>query len=324
MKRLAMACVVALLAPGWAAGQVTLRVSTSAPPSDVLTKALGAFQESVERATAGSVKVTVFPANTLFRQGAEIPAIERGTLDMSTGTTFEVADEVPALGLFDRAYLFRDYAQMRRAFDGPIGEEYRKRVLDKMGVRILAVMYLGTRQVALRSERAVATPKDMEGVKLRMVAGPEWLLLGRALGASPVPMGMAEVYLAMQTGTIDGEDNPLSIVAAAKLYEVSKEVVLTVHMVQPVFLDIGERAWKKLDAGQQAAVQAAAGVAQKQNDAGRLAQEGEALALVKAKGLRVAEPDLGAFRANAAAVYGASDLAKGWDQGLLKQVLAVP
>ncbi len=184
MRRFAIACILTLLLPRLAVAEVTLRLSTSAPPSDVLTQALTTFQRSVETATAGSVKVSVFPANTLFRQGAEIPAIERGTLDMSTGTTFEVADEVPALGLFDRAYLFRDYAQMHSVFAGPIGAAYKQRVLDKMGIRILAVLYLGTRQLALRTDRPVAGPQDLAGVKLRMVAGRDWLLLGRALGAS--------------------------------------------------------------------------------------------------------------------------------------------
>jgi TRAP-type C4-dicarboxylate transport system substrate-binding protein len=281
--------------------QTTIRFSSSAPPSDFLAKSLVTFKDAVESATAGAVKVDTYPANALFRQGTEILAIQRGTLEMSTGTTFEVAEQIPQLGLFNRAYLFRDYAQLRR---------------------ILAVAYLGTRQLALRSARTVSTPADLSGVKLRMTAGPEWQLLGRALGASPVPMGMPEVYLALQTGTIDGEDNPLSIVNAAKLFEVTKTIVLTAHMLQPVFFDIGEQAWKKLTPEQQAAVQAAAITAQKQNDAARLADEEGALGSLKAKGLTIQTPDLAAFRAYADKVY--ADAARGWDQDLLKTVLAAP
>ncbi len=305
-----------------ALAQTTIRFSSSAPPSDFLAKSLVTFKDAVESATAGAVKVDTYPANALFRQGTEILAIQRGTLEMSTGTTFEVAEQIPQLGLFNRAYLFRDYSQLRRVFDGPIGDQYKKTVLDKMGVRILAVAYLGTRQLALRSARTVSTPADLSGVKLRMTAGPEWQLLGRALGASPVPMGMPEVYLALQTGTIDGEDNPLSIVNAAKLFEVTKTIVLTAHMLQPVFFDIGEQAWKKLTPEQQAAVQAAAITAQKQNDAARLADEEGALGSLKAKGLTIQTPDLAAFRAYADKVY--ADAARGWDQDLLKTVLAAP
>ncbi len=151
-------------------------------------------------------------------------------------------------------------------FDGPIGEAYREAVAAKMGVVILAVGYLGTRQVNLRTKRDVHAPADLAGVKMRMPADPEWLLLGRAIGVSPVPMGMPEVYLALKTGTIDGQENPLSILAAAKFYEVTQQVVLTSHLVQPVFLDIGAKPWAKLSDDQQAKLRAAAQAAMKQND----------------------------------------------------------
>src|ERR1700684_3161041 len=104
-----------------------------------------------------------------------------------------------------------------------------------MGIVILATHYLGARQVNLRQKRDVKGPPDLAGIKMRMPSGPEWLLLGRTLGVTPVPLGMPEVYLALKTGTVDGQENPLSIFSAAKLYEVSEEVVLTAHMVQPVY-----------------------------------------------------------------------------------------
>ena len=84
---------------------------------------------------------------------------------------------------------------------------------------------------------------------MRMAAGPEWLLLGRALGVTAVPLGMPEVYLALKTGTMDGQENPLSILNAAKFYEVTEQVVLTAHMVQPVFFALAQPVWDKLDAG---------------------------------------------------------------------------
>ena len=104
---------------------------------------------------------------------------------------------------------------------------YRKDVSDKMGIEILAVAYLGTRQVNLRKHRNVKVPADLSGIKMRMPGGPEWLLLGRALGVNAVPLGAPEVYLALKTGTIDGQENPLSIFNATKLYEVTEQVVLT-------------------------------------------------------------------------------------------------
>ena len=218
---------------------VTVRFSTAAPPADFLAKALEAFKAEVEGANVG-MKVETHPASALFRQGTEVPALQRGNLEMSTMTTFEVAQQMADYGLFNRAYLFRDYDHLRAVFDGSIGADYRRAVADKMGIVIVATAYLGTRQVNLRQKRTVKSPADLAGVKLRMTAGPEWLLLGKSLGVSPVPMGMPEVYLALKTGAIDGQENPLSILNAAKFYEVTEQVILTAHMIQPVFFAIAK------------------------------------------------------------------------------------
>jgi len=302
-----------------AAADVTLRISCAAPPSDFLAKSLETFKASIASAKVGVV-AEAYPASSLFRQGTEVPALQRGNLEMSTMTTFEVAQQLPEWGLFNRAYLFRDYAHMRHVFDGPIGAEYRKAVSDKMGIEILATAYLGTRQVNLRQKRNVKTPADLSGVKMRMPAGPEWLLLGRTLGVSPVPLGMPEVYLALKTGTIDGQENPLSILNAAKLYEVTQQVVLTSHLVQPVFFAIAKPFWEKLTPDQKKAVSAAAVAAAHENDEGRLKDEADIVNALKAKGLSVDAVDLAPFRALADTSYAGSDLAKHWNAALLKRV----
>jgi len=305
-----------------AADETVLRFSTAAPPADFLARALEQFKQEVEQAGAG-LKVETYPASSLFRQGTEVPALQRGNLEMSTMTTFEVAQQVPEYGLFNRAYLFRDYDHLRAVFDGPIGAEYRSGVAQKMGIEILAVAYLGTRQVNLRQKRSVKGPGDLAGVRMRMPAGPEWLLLGRSLGVSPVPLGMPEVYLALKTGAIDGQENPLSILSAAKLYEVSEQVVLTAHMIQPVFFDIARPVWDKMTPRQKEVVTGAARQAAAANDAGRLADEKAVTQTLKSRGLAVDAIDLAPFRALADKTYAEADAAKAWDAGLLKRVIAV-
>lgn len=296
-----------------------LRVSTAAPPSDFSVKALEQFKTEVEGAKAG-MSVEVYPAGALFKQGTEVPALQRGTLEMSTMTTFEVAQQLPEFGFFNRGYLFRDYGHMRHVFDGALAEGYRRAVAEKMGIEILATLYLGTRHVNLRKKRVVRGPDDLAGVKMRMPGGPEWLLLGRALGLNAVPMGMPEVYLAMKTGTVDGQENPLSILNAAKLYEVSEQVVLTAHMVQPVFIDIASPVWNKLGAEQKAVLQAAAGRAARSNDEGRLADERTITEALKGRDLAVDTPDLAAFRARADKVYAEAESSKVWDSGFMQRV----
>ena len=304
------------------AADVTIRVSTAAPPSDFLAKSLDAFKAEVEAANSG-LKVEVHSASTLFRQGTEVPALQRGNLEMSTMTTFEVAQQIAEYGLFNRAYLFRDYDHLRQVLDGPIGEAYRRTVADKMGIEILSVAYLGTRHVNLRQKRSVKSPGDLAGIKMRMPAGPEWLLLGKAIGVSPVPLGMPEVYLALKTGAIDGQENPLSIMNAAKFYEVTEEVVLTTHMVQPVFFAIARPLWDKLAPPQKAALGEAAGHAAKLNDSGRLADEKAIIDALKGRGLAVDAIDLAPFRARADKVYKEADATKAWNSGLTSQVLEV-
>jgi TRAP-type C4-dicarboxylate transport system substrate-binding protein len=308
-------------ATGRAGAQSTtqIRISTAAPPSDFLAKALEQLKADVDAAAVG-LDVSVHNASTLFKQGTEVPALQRGNLEMSTMTTFEVAQQIPELGYFNRGYLMRDYDQLRRVFDGSIGDDFRKTVSAKMGINILATHYLGTRQVNLRQKRAVKAPADLAGVKLRMPGGPEWLLLGRALGVTAVPLGMPEVYLALKTGTMDGQENPLSILNAAKFYEVTEQVVLTAHMVQPVFFSIAQPVWDKLNAEQKKALGDAALKTAKAGSDNRLADEAAIVTALKGRGLTVDAVDLTPFRESADRIYAESDLAKAWDAAGLVRV----
>src|SRR5213595_676355 len=257
MKTIVIAAALFLAATGAAAQKTVLRFSTAAPPPDFLSRSLGQFKAELEKA-APEFEVQIYPGSQLFRQGTEVPAMQRGNLEMSTMTTFEVAQQVPEFGFFNRAYLFRDYDHAYRTFTGPVGQRYADTVAQKMDLVILAPTYLGTRQVNLRTVRDVKGPPDLAGVKLRMPGGPDWLLLGQSLGVTPTPMGMPEVYLALQTGAIDGQENPPTIFNAAKFYEVTKQMVITAHLVQPVFYAIAKPYWDKLSAGQKSKVQAAA------------------------------------------------------------------
>ena len=322
MKALIWAVMLALASTGALAQKTVLRFSTAAPPPDFLSRSLSQFKADLEKA-APEFDVQVYPGSQLFRQGTEVPAMQRGNLEMSTMTTFEVAQQVPEFGFFNRAYLFRDYDHALRTFTGPIGKRYADTVAQKMGLVILAPTYLGTRQVNLRTARDVKGPQDLSGVKLRMPGGPDWLLLGQSLGVAPTPMGMPEVYLALQTGAIDGQENPPTIFNAAKFHEVTKQMVITSHLVQPVFYVIAKPYFDKLSAEQKSKLQAAATRAAKWNDDQRLNDEKTVLDGLAAKGLTVTRPDLGAFRANADKVYASADAAKAWDRRMMEEVMAL-
>lgn len=317
------AAIVAISASAAVAQTKTvLRFSSAAPPPDFLARSKQQFKADVEKAAPG-IDVQLFPGSQLFRQGTEVPALQRGNLEMSTMTTFEVAQQIPEYGFFNRAYLFRDYDHAYKTFTGPIGKTYADTVAAKMGIVILAPTYLGTRQVNLRAARNVNGPADLAGVKMRMPGGPDWLLLGQSIGVTPTPMAMPEVYLALQTGTIDGQENPPTIMNAAKFHEVTKQLVITSHLVQPVFYAIAKPFWDKLSAEQKKAVQSAATAATKWNDEQRLNDEKTVIDGLAGKGLTVARPDLAAFRANADKVYAGADAAKPWDRKMMEEVMRV-
>jgi tripartite ATP-independent transporter DctP family solute receptor len=311
-----------VLAGSAAAQKIQLRFSTAAPPPDFLSKSLERFKEEVDKAS-DQFDIKLHPGSSLFRQGTEVPAIQRGNLEMSTMTTFEVAQQIPEWGFFNRAFLFRDWDHVAKVMSGPIGERYRKDVADKMGIVILAPTYLGTRQLNLRTRRDVKAPADLGGVKLRMPGGPEWLLLGEALGVTPTPMAMPEVYLSLKTGSIDGQENPLTIMNAAKYYEVTEQVVLTAHLVQPVFYALRKQTWDALSAAQKKIVQDGADAATKQNTEARLNDEKQVAERLKTQGLTITAVDLKPFLDKADQVYGASDFAKAWNKELMAQAVAV-
>ena len=322
---LAAASLVATLAfsSHVAAQQVQLRISHAANEADWLHKSLIMFKEKVEAALPGQVGVQVHGASSLFRQGTEVPALQRGNLEMSTMTTFEVEQQIPEYGIFSAGYMFRDYDQLAKVMRGPIGKEYYDQVAQKMGIQIIEVSYLGTRQVNLRTAKDVKTPADLAGVKLRMPGGPGWLALGKGLGVSPTPMAMPEVYLALKTGAIDGQDNPLSLTRANNLHEVTQQIVLTSHLVQPVFYAFAKPFWDKLTPAQQEAIRKAARESSEFNDRSRLAEEKQLVDFFTKAGLKVTTPDVASFRASVDKQYAESGLAAKWQPGLKEKIAAV-
>ena len=187
----------------------------------------------------------------------------------------------------------------------------------------LATLYLGTRELNLREARKVSTPADLKGVKLRMPASREWLFLGEALGATATPLAFGEVYLGLKTGTIDGQDNPLPTVRAAKFFEVTKQLVLTHHMVDGLFIAISSKSWNTLNALHKTRLKAAAQAAVAYNNQNRLAEEAQIVDFFKQQGLQVSTPDVEAFRRTVQAAYASSDIAKAWPKGLLERINAL-
>lgn len=306
-----------------AAAQVKLRVSSPAPPTEILSQSMNLFKTILEATAPGEFDVSTHPGGTLFKQGTEIPAMQRGNLEMNTLATFEVSQFVKELSAYNAGYLFDNYNHMKKVWGSPIGDDYKAKTLDGMQIRILADCYLGTRQVNINQVRNVKTPEDLKGIKLRMPGSPDFLALGKGLGIDPTPMAMSEVYLSMKSGAVDGQDNPLTITKAAKLDEVTKEVVLTNHMVQNVFYAIAEPVYAGLSDDQKEKLTSAAQAACAWNDSMRLADEERQKKAFAEAGIVVSHPDLDAFRANMAKVYEAEGKNAEWSQDLIAAIKAM-
>lgn len=305
-----------------AAAQDKVRVRLSAVGSETDQRSV-ALLEKFAPAVADFIDFQPHFNATLFRQGTELEAIARGNLEMSITSAQELAVFFPEFSIFTAGYVHRDAAHQVAVFNDPLMAPFKQKVEDELGVKLLSVMYLGRRHVNLRSDREVRTPADLAGVNLRMPGTDAWLFLGRALGANPTPLAFTEIYTALQTGSIDGQDNPLPTVVDRKFYEVTKQIVLTSHLVDLNYIAFSKRVWDGLTAEQQAAVQAAADEAAEFGRQNQLRLEEELVDYIKAQGLNVYEPDLDAFRTQVQRMYLESDFAKDWPAGVLDRINAL-
>jgi tripartite ATP-independent transporter DctP family solute receptor len=301
----------------------TLRISTPAVPDDWHVKMLYVFRDELAKTAPGRFDVQVHHSGTLFRQGAEAVAMQRGNLEMALLSMQDIARQIPEYSIFTAGYLIRDPDHLAKVYGGPIGEEAGKRIAEAMDIQLLQAVYLGTRQVSLAQPRRVRTPADLAGVKLRMPGSKEWLFLGQALGASPTPMAFTEVYLGLKTGTIDGQDNPLPTLKSAKLYEVTRQIVLTSHLVDVLQLAISVKTWNALPVQDRAEVKKAAAKAGKFNDENRVREEKELIEFFRAQSIEITTPDVEAFRKTVQAAYLNSEYAEKWPRGLLERINAV-
>jgi TRAP-type C4-dicarboxylate transport system substrate-binding protein len=268
-------------------------------------------------------KVEPYFGGSLFKQGTELVALQRDNLELGNIAPQDISRQVPGWSILTSAYLFRDANHLNNFFASDVGAQMKKAAEDQVRVKILGPTFFGTRQVGLKVKKRIGTPADMAGIKLRMPPGDAWQLLGRSLGANPTPMAFAETYTGLQTGAVDGQDNPLPNVQAMKFYEVMSQIVLTSHLIGYDLLCINLKAWNALAPDRQKAFQAAADKAIAWSTAEHLKREAALADEFRKQGLDIYTPDVKAFREHAQKVYLASDEAKEWPKGMLERIAAV-
>ncbi len=301
--------------------EILLRFSTSATGESITVQAMEVFKKEIEESTEGQIKIEIYHSSSLFAQDAEMEAVMTGNLDMATGGVSWLSAYVPELSMLSAAYIYESVEHQDAVLNGEIGKSLFGEVADITGVLPLAAWYGGARQLSLRmASPEIHTPEDMKGVILRMPNSADWLFLGEALGASPTPMAFAEIYTSLSTGTIDAQDNPLPILESSKCYEVTKQIVLTQHVLDSVWPAINKEKWDSLGPElQQKMMDAIKAGTDYAAEANRKSEE-ELLDFFREEGIVIVEPDLDAFMTFAEDKYLNSDIAKDWDMDLYRKI----
>ena len=313
------ALAAAAFTPAFAQGKPNIRFAAVFSDKDIRADMIKMFAKDV----AADFNVEPYYNGSLYKQGTELVALQRDNLEMGNIAPQDFSKQIPAWSILTSAYLFRDAAHLNAFFASESGAMMKKMVEDQVKVKILGPTFFGTRQVGLKPKKKISTPADLAGVKLRMPPGDAWQLLGRSLGANPTPMAYAEVYTGLQTGAIDGQDNPLPNVQNMKFYEVMSQIVLTSHLVGYDLLTMNLKTWNGMSPAQQASFQAAVDKAIKWSADEHLRKEAELAEGFRKQGLDVYAPNVNAFREHAQKIYLASDEAKSWPAGLLDKINAM-
>jgi tripartite ATP-independent transporter DctP family solute receptor len=279
------ACAAAAALP--ANAQTTLKMNISVAQNSHYGVAIDTFAREVEKRTDGRYKVQNFYSGALGAERESIEALQLGTLDLTMTSTGPVPNFVPDVAILDIPFLFRDYAQARAVLDGPIGQDMLQKFEPK-GIHGLAWGENGFRNMT-NSKHPVMVPEDLKGLKMRTMENPVHIQAYRAFGIIPTPMAFTEVFTALQQGTVDGQENPLSVITAAKLDQVQKYLTLTGHVYSPAVILMSKAQWDKLSAADKQSFNDAAKEAVKANRARIDDDEKKAVADLRAKGMQVVE-----------------------------------
>lgn len=247
LRRLALGATLLVAAaafPGLASAQTKLKwahVYEVAEPYH--TEALWAADE-IKKRTNGRYEVQVFPASQLGNENQINEALGLGTVDMIyTGVAFAGSIHKP-IAITNAPFVLRDYDHWKKYRDSKLFRDISKGYEDKTKHKVVTLTYYGQRHVTANKE--IKKPEDMKGMKLRVPPAPLFLMFTKSVGANATPIAFAEVYLALQQGTVDGQENPLPTIMAKKFYEVQSHIMLTGHITESLLSIVGSHVWAKL------------------------------------------------------------------------------
>src|SRR6187431_3468042 len=244
LKGLIAACALAVA--GTAQAQTKLKWAHVYEVSEPYHKWSVWAGDEIKKRTSGRYEVQVFPASSLGKESDINQGLTLGTVDIIlTGASF-AGRTYPPLAVTYFPFIFRDADHMLKYSKSDVFKELTKGYDEKSGNHVTALTYYGARMVTSSAARPITKSEDMKGLKIRVPDAPAYMAFPKSLGANPTPIAFAEVYLALQNGTVDAQENPLPTIDAKKFYEVQKFVVLTGHITDALLTIIGGPTWNKL------------------------------------------------------------------------------
>lgn len=280
-----VAAALAALPFASATAQESMKMNISIGQNSHYGVAVDAFAREVEKRTNGKYKVQNFYSGALGAERESIEAVQLGTLDLTMTSTGPIPNFVPDVAILDIPFLFKDYSHARATLDGPIGQEMLGKFPAK-NIQALAWGENGFRHMT-NNKRPVNSPDDLKGLKMRTMENPVHMQAYKAFGIIPTPMAFTEVFTALQQGTVDGQENPLSVISAAKFEQVQKYMTLTGHVYSPALILMNKAKWDKLSPADKQAFADAAKEAVKANRARIDDDERKAVADLQSKGMTV-------------------------------------
>ena len=284
---LGLGLTLAVGSSGVAQAQTNMRSSISIGQNSHQGVGVDVFAREVEKRTGGRYKIQNFYSGSLGGERESIEAVQLGTQELTLTSTGPIPNFVPEAKILDIPFLFRDKAHAHAVLDGPIGEEMLKQFEPK-GFKALAWAENGVRHMT-NNKRSVNSPDDLKGLKMRTMENPIHIAAYKGFGIVPTPMAFPEVFTALQQGTVDGQENPLSVIMAAKFDQVQKHLSLTGHVYSPAIFLMNKASFDKLSAADKQAFIEAAKEGTKANRARVAEDDAKGVAELRSKGMTVIE-----------------------------------
>ncbi|UJF24495.1 sialic acid TRAP transporter substrate-binding protein SiaP [Suttonella sp. R2A3] len=318
LNKLTLATLIGLASMSALAAEYNLKFGMNAGTTSNEYKAAELFAKEVQENSDGRIEVTLYPNAQLGDDRSMMEQTGGGALDFTFAESARFQIYYPVAEVFALPYMIADYPTAQKAlFDTPFGKDLQQKIHDERGMTILSQAYNGTRQTT--SNRAINTIEDMKGLKLRVPNAATNLAYAKFIGAAPTPMAFSEVYLALQTNSVDGQENPLSTIQAQKFYEVQDYLAMTNHILNDVLYLASNETLEKLPEELQTVVKEAAQEAADYHTQLFVDGEKELISFFEEKGVTITYPDQAAFK-EAMQPYYAEFIEKNGDAG--KQAIA--